>query len=504
SLLRKVGVCGTEEALSRVANAAGHHAKAVELLGTLLVWLFKGEANLTPLQLPENNQDVEFQVSSILDCYRRHLPLELQDIVSLASSFREPPSEELLLRYLQSPAVEQLLRDNWGRSYLSFSCRPTASIQEALDQVVVLRLLERVGPGPAPVIDAHPLVRRGFEPNGMGGNIRATASSRAGFLRGRPDRLRPETMEDARESLELFFAYCDAQLWAEADSIYRSLENPKHRWLAPSLEKDLLSRFFPSGNWNEPPLWSGFSRWRSLAISLEMLGDFEEALKVYRPTDEALSGDALIAIGQLHPLIEQTRKPGPWDNLWQAYRCHALSLAGHHHEALELVQTLSPTDMYEWVHVFECLLRLGRLDLVDLASLKVNQRNDHPWNELARRRILADYHRCQQGASSDLVDDFRDIQQKYDQAGLPVERLIVRLSLSSLLINLKRLEEADNCLTQANEIQKRYQMKSWAPDIFNGFIKCPHAKDKREEADRLRSIEEHPWQAGGKHSCLRP
>ena len=45
-----------------------------------------------------------------------------------------------------------------------------------------------------------------------------------------------------------------------------------HRFLAPALERDLLLRFFPEGDWRRPPLWPGFGRYRSLAICFELLG----------------------------------------------------------------------------------------------------------------------------------------------------------------------------------------------------------------------------------------
>src|SRR5207248_11778294 len=130
--------------------------------------------------------------------------------------------------------------------------------------------------------EAHPLVRRGFDyvlgPLGQ----RQSATARAGFLSGRPDRQQPQSLEQAREEVELFHAYCDAGLWNEADSAYRALDNPKHRFLAPAFERDLLARFFPDGDWSRPALWPGFGRYRSLAISLEMLGQFDDALSLYR------------------------------------------------------------------------------------------------------------------------------------------------------------------------------------------------------------------------------
>src|SRR5262249_3158435 len=168
-------------------------------------------------------------------------------------------------------------------------------------------------------------VGRGFGHGAGPAGPRQSALARAGFLRGRPDRRRPETLEQAREAIELFHAHCDAGLWNEADAAFVALENPKHRFLAPALERELLLRFFPANDPGGPPLWPGFGRGRGRAICLEMLGRYEEALEVYRPADAPLRGDALIALGRLDPILQTPQVPSPWQTLWQCYRCHALS-----------------------------------------------------------------------------------------------------------------------------------------------------------------------------------
>ena len=113
----------------------------------------------------------------------------------------------------------------------------------------------------------------------------------------------------------MFHAYCDAGLWDEADAAFAALDNPKHRFLAPALERDLLLRFFPGGDWRRPPTWPGFNRYRSLAISLEMLGRFDDALAAYREPDAALRGDALVALSRLGPLLDRREAAHPWQNL---------------------------------------------------------------------------------------------------------------------------------------------------------------------------------------------
>ncbi len=366
-LLASLEVNGDEKALDAVAAAGGHHAKAVELLGSYLTRYHGGDAAaLRDLPEPpavEGASPEEQRVVRVLAAWRRALPAEAQDVIGLATAFRDPPTESRLVEYLVSAPVRTLLHETWGRTYEPFAARPAEWTTEQIDDLVHLRLLERVGrygpasAGEAPVIDAHPLVRRAFEPVLGPAGRREGARARAGFLRGRPDRRKPATLEEAREDVEMFHAYADAGLWDEADAALAALDNPKHRFLAPALERDLLQRFFPGGDWRQPPLWPSFARYRSLAISLEMLGQFDDALAAYRERDAALRGDALIALGRLGPLLDRPEAAHPWQNLWRAYRCHALCLAGRVDEAVKLAQSLVPVDVYEWVHVFECLLR---------------------------------------------------------------------------------------------------------------------------------------------------
>jgi hypothetical protein len=439
ALLARLGVVGDESQLDAVAEAGGWHAKAVELLGTYLARFHQGRAEtLGQASSPvlcgsgtgEDACPTEASVAQVLSLYQQALPAEDKDILAMATAFRDPPTEALLLDYLGSPAVRDLLHGHWARDYTPFAERGRAWLAGRVDELVRLRLLERVGQGPMPVIDAHPLVRRGFEHVAGPTGQRQNALARAGFLRGRPDRRRPNTLDETRETIELFHAHCEAGLWNEADSILVALENPKHRFLAPALERDLLLRFFPAGDWRRPPLWQGFGRWRSLAICLEMLGQFDEALDVYRPADAALRGDALLALGRLQPILDTPRVPAPWQTLWQAYRCHALCLAGRTNEAVALARSLVPVDVYEWVHVFECLLRADALSAVDLKSVLFRPAGEHRWAELARRRMRADYLR-RTGKPEGLEPEYRALVETCDRAGLPYERVLARSQVST-------------------------------------------------------------------------
>jgi hypothetical protein len=463
-LLRSVGTTGSDEELDEAAATCGYHAKAVELLGTYVRHFLGSEARrqceLSAAQARAGFSAEEANVLRVLSAFQTALPAESQDILALATAFREPPTEDRLLEYLASAPVQALLHETWQRGYAPFPGRDAGWLPAQLQELIDLRLLERVGTEEK-VIDAHPLVRRGFDFVLGSGGRRESAQARAGFLRGRPDRRRPATLEEAREEVELFHAYCDAGLWTEADSTFVALDNPKHRFLAPAFERDLLLRFFPEGDWRRPPLWSGFGRYRSLAISLEMLGQFDDALAAYRETDAPLRGDALIALGRLEPLLERPRVPAPWETLWHAYRAHALCLAGRTEEAVALACSLVPVDAYEWIHVFECLLRAGRLDALDLRSVlyRAPGSGEERWRELARRRMQADYRRVTEGAADDLGPIYVSLIEEYDRAGLPWERCLTRLGYARWLTARNEEGRAREVNAVTLEVAQRHGMR---------------------------------------------
>src|SRR5262249_200473 len=198
-------------------------------------------------------------------------------------------------------------------------------------------------------------------------------------------------------------------------------------------------------------LWSGFGRWRSLAICLEMLGRYDEALDAYRPVDAPLRGDALIALGRLQPLLDVASVPAPWQTLWAAYRAHALSLAGRGEQAVALARSLVPIDVYEWVHVFECLLRAGKLDLIDLKSVLSRADGEHRWADLARRRMRADWLRVQ-GKGDELEAEYRQLIEAYGKAGLCYERALTGLSYASWLNGRDRRQDAADQLHQTRGV----------------------------------------------------
>ena len=504
ALLRSLGVRGSDDDLEEAAASCGFHAKAVELLGTLLVAFHEGDARAhrtlpdTPA-VPDGSEE-EKKVGRVLSACRDALSPEARDILALATAFRAPPTESRLLEYLASRPVETLLHSSWARPYPPFGQRGPAWLGERVQELIAMRLLERVGLAPggtAPgddtaLIDAHPLVRRTFEPVLGTAGHRQSAEVRAGFLRARPDRRRAATLEEAREDIDLFHAYCDAGQWEEADATLVALDKPRYRFLAPALERDLLLRFFPKGDWRQPPLWPAFRQYRGLAICLELLGFFEEAVCVYRGEDEALRGDALIALGRLGPLLHADRPPRQWSTLWQAYRAHALCLAGRTAEAVALAGSLVPVDVYEWTHVFECLLRAGRLAVIDMHSFlyRPPAAAGQRWSDLARQRMRADYLRVTASPPpADLEGIYRTLQEDYDRGGLPYERALTRLGHARWLLAQDQPVRAHHVNAVTLKLARRYGMPIMEADAW-----------QLEAEVRQRLGEEHPAEAAAKEA----
>ena len=480
ALLRSVGVRGSDTELDAAAAWCGFHAKAVELLGTYLVRFAQGEARgherlADPPALPDSTEE-EHRVTRVLAAFQSALPQEAQDILALATAFREPPTEPQLMDYLESPVVHTLLHDTWSRGYTPFQERGRQWLADAVGDLAHLRLLERVGRGPVGarggggevVIDAHPLVRRSFEHAlGVAGR-RQSAQTRAGFLSGRPDRRRAASLGEMREEIELFHAYCEAGLWDEANRTFLAFDKPRYRFLAPALERDLLLRFFPGGDWRRPPSWPRFSHNRSLAVCLEMLGSFEDALAAYREEDAALRGDALVALGRLEPLLAERRPPHPWEMLWQGYRAHALCLAGRTAEAVALARSLVPGDVYEWTHVFECLLRAGSLSAIDLHSFlyRAPGATESRWSELARRRMRADYLRVTEAPPADLGEVYAELLDAYDRGSMPWERALVRLSYARWLLARGEIAPVQEINALTLELTRRHDMRILEADAW--------------------------------------
>jgi hypothetical protein len=496
ALLTQFGVTGDAAELDAAVASCQAHPKAVELLGVYLSRYRAGDIGawreLPTVAEARGASPEELGVLRVLAALDAVLDPATKDILALATAFRDPPTEHSLTEYLLSPAVQALIAGPWHRSYPSFADRGVAWLAGRIQALVEHRLLERVGTGDNDPLrarlDAHPLVRRAFDHSAGAEGRSAGALARAGFLRGRPDRKLATDLAHAGPEIELFHAYCDAGFWEEADAAFAALQNPKFRFLAPGLERNLLLRFFPGGDWKQPPLWPRFARYRSLAICFELLGDYASALDCYRGSDRPLRGDALLATGDLAGLLMERQAPAPWSNLWQAYRSHALCLVGKVDEALAAASAFLPVDVYEWLHLFETQLRcgvLGRTDLSGVFKLGL-ERAEHDWSRLAWQRMKIDYSRKTRTASIEIEAPLRQVLHAYDTAGLPWERCLTRLSLARWLTADNRLAESLEITAEAENLARQFGFAVLLRDALSLKAEIAPALGRLSAADEAR------------------
>jgi hypothetical protein len=163
----------------------------------------------------------------------------------------------------------------------------------------------------------------------------------------------------------------------------------------------------------------------------------------------------------LAPVLAAPQAPHPWQMLWGAYRAHALTLAGRVEEALTLARMLVPADVYEWTHVFECLLRAGRLGALDMSSFlyRPAHAGGHRWADLARQRMRADSLRRSGKPPDELGETYRALVEEYDRGGLPWERALTRLSRARWLESRGEKEEALALASEALQLGRRYGMR---------------------------------------------
>ena len=179
--------------------------------------------------------------------------------------------EARLLRIPRQRAGATLLHETWGRTYPPFAERPAGWLARQVQELVELRLLERVGrPGTrGRVGDRRPSAgaarlraRRWAGGPAAAAPRRAPASCAAGPIAGRRQRWRRR----ARRS-SCFTPTATPACGTRPTARFVALDNPKHRFLAPALRARpaaaLLSRAATGGSRRSGPASAAIAAWRS-------------------------------------------------------------------------------------------------------------------------------------------------------------------------------------------------------------------------------------------------
>jgi hypothetical protein len=133
------------------------------------------------------------------------------------------------------------------------------------------------------------------------------------------------------------------------------------------------------------------------------------------------------------------------------------------------VRTLVPVDVYEWLHVFECLLRTERLAALDLRSVlfRPPQAVETRWAELARQRMRADYRRVLEAPVAELGREYLELEEAYDRGGLPFERALTRLSHARWLLTRHEVHEAAHINRAALALARQHGMRIVEADAWH-------------------------------------
>jgi hypothetical protein len=145
-----------------------------------------------------------------------------------------------------------------------------------------------------------------------------------------------------------------------------------------------------------------------------------------------------------------------------------------------------PVDVYEWLHVFECLLRAGELSRLDLRSLlyRPPHAGEHRWSELARQRMRADYLRTQAPPpTADLDALYTSLTEEYDRGGLPYERALTRLGHARWLLAAGRPSDAEAVNRVSLDLARRYRMGILAADAHELEASIARAEGASAQAD---------------------
>jgi hypothetical protein len=108
--------------------------------------------------------------------------------------------------------------------------------------------------------------------------------------------------------------------------------------------------------------------------------------------------------------------------------------------------------------VFECLLRLGRLDAIDLQSILYRPpfAQEHRFTQLARERMRLDWQRL--AGDRTLGPAYSHLLNAYDRGGLPVERVLTRLSYARFLQSIGDSDQAHAINQVTLDLTRRFGM----------------------------------------------
>jgi len=83
---------------------------------------------------------------------------------------------------------------------------------------------------------------------------------------------------------------------------------------------------------------------------------------------------------------------------------------------------------------------------------------EHRWSDLARRRMKADYLQANQPALS-LDEEYQELIEAYDQAGLPLERVLTRVRYACYIAKKGQGQSFAQLLSTARNLAQSHHME---------------------------------------------
>jgi hypothetical protein len=293
-------VIGTEAELKATSRRFNGHALALNLLGSYLAAVHKGEIRKQD-QVPSLYEDEEkgSHARNVMETYEVWLKGKPElNILYLMGLFDRPAPRGAIDVLLEEPVIKGLT-DNLQKI-------TPEKLQFALKRLSDLKLLARMDETSREVLDCHPLVREHFGEKLKKNNPQAWKEAHSRlyeYYKNLPDKELPDTLEEMEPLFAAVVHGCQANLhtkvWEETfwPKIRRGNEGfSVHKLGAIGLDLSAISNFFDVA-WSHPTTELSDSR-KALALSyagfhLRALGRLREAaqpmqaaLEMYKEEDD--------------------------------------------------------------------------------------------------------------------------------------------------------------------------------------------------------------------------
>jgi tetratricopeptide (TPR) repeat protein len=278
TLLRVLGVKGSDTELNKVVTDWGGHALTLSILAAYLVDRYDGEIkHLADIPIPTADEPRYERVHRLLRRYDEHLTKDEREFLKLFSVFRLPVQESAFEKVFE-PLLKSLDKD---------------ALLKLVSRLANYRLIRHDEHEKA--YTTHPLIRNHYfalftksDPSrekAAHEQIKYYYLSIAG-----PSTPQYPTLDDLKPLIEVVHHTCEARAYDEGYEIYRDRIDQRRRWILTNMgawdtDLTLAQEFFPNGDTSKEPLISnpGSQQFilNEIGLCLMSLGRLREAVPFY-------------------------------------------------------------------------------------------------------------------------------------------------------------------------------------------------------------------------------